>query len=68
METELSIIDFLNTDEFRQRAEKMIEGIEVEAKELNRPVYFGDGKFCYEQWPNGRKYVLITDKVAIIQE
>ena len=68
METESSIIDFLSTNEFRKRAEKMIEGIEVEAKGLNRPVYFGDGKFCYEQWPNGRKYVLITDKVAIIQE
>ena len=62
-----SVIDFLSQEEFEQRAEQMIEGIKAEAKALNRPVYFGDGKSFYEQWPNGKKYVLVTDEGPVNQ-
>ena len=48
MEKEKSFIEFLSKDEYEQKAQKMIEEIQKEAKELNRPVYFGDGKLCYE--------------------
>lgn len=65
MEKEKSFIEFLSKAEYDQMAQKMIENIQKEAKELNRPIYFGDGEFCYEQWSNDKKYVLLTDNVTI---
>lgn len=65
MEKEKSFIEFLSKDEYEQKAQKMIEEIQNEAKELNRPVYFGDGEFCYEQWSNDKKYVLLTKNVTV---
>jgi hypothetical protein len=68
MNEEKSIIDFLTADEFQQCADEMIEGVKSEAEQINRPVYFGDGTFCYEQWPNGKKYVLMTDKISVVRQ
>jgi hypothetical protein len=65
MEKEKSFIEFLSKDEYEQKAQKMIDDIQKEAKELNRPIYFGDGEFCYEQWSNGKKYVLLTDNITV---
>ena len=65
MKKETSFIEFLSKDEYEQKGQKMIENIKEEAKELNRPLYFGDGEFCYEQWSNDKKYVLLTDNITV---
>ena len=65
MKKETSFIEFLSKEEYEQKGQKMIENIKEEAKELNRPIYFGDGEFCYEQWSNDKKYVLLTDNITV---
>ena len=65
MDTKPSFIEFLTEVEYQEKAQAMINNIAAEASALNRPIYFGDGKFCYEQWANGKKYVLLTDDVTV---
>ena len=65
MESQPSFIEFLSQEEYREKAQSMIDNIAEEASVLNRPIYYGDGKFCYEQWSNGKKYVLLTDNVNV---
>ncbi len=65
MNSNVSVIEFLTEQQYQQKAEAMMEAIKSESIELNRPVYFSDGQFCYEQWPDGRKYVLLTDDVTV---
>jgi hypothetical protein len=40
MKKEKSFIEFLSEDEYEQKAQKMIDDIQKEAKELNRPIYY----------------------------
>lgn len=68
MDNNTSIIEFLSQEQFQQKAEAMVVGMKLESKQLNRPVYFSDGQFCYEQWPDGRKYVLLTDAVTVTNQ
>ena len=65
---ENSIVEFLTQEQYDQKAKAMIESIKNEARDLNRPVYFGDEQFCYEQWPDGRKYVLLTTDITVLHQ
>jgi arsenate reductase-like glutaredoxin family protein len=51
MKKEKSFIEFLSKDEYEQKAQKMIDDIQKEAKELNRPIYYAQA-FPHIHSPN----------------